>query len=60
MPDQIFALFLTLGSLILMVVWVPFLDFLRHIIRLSREGPIANLSEFKPGALGTADDGRRT
>jgi len=33
MSDQFLALFLTLGLLILLVAWVPFLDFLQHIVR---------------------------
>jgi hypothetical protein len=37
MSDQFLALFLTLGLFILMVVWVPFLDFLQHAVRRSRE-----------------------
>ena len=49
MSDQIFALFLTLGFLILMVAWVPFLDFLQHVVRQSREGSIANSSRVQSG-----------
>jgi hypothetical protein len=44
MSDQFLALFLTLGLLILMVAWVPFLDFLQHIVRRFRERPVANSS----------------
>jgi hypothetical protein len=38
MSDQFLALFLTLGLLILLLAWVPFLDFLQHIVRQFREG----------------------
>jgi hypothetical protein len=45
MSDQIFALLLTLGFLILMVVWVPFLDFLQNVVRQSREGSDRDCAE---------------
>jgi hypothetical protein len=44
MSDQLLALFLTLGLLILMVAWVPFLDFLRRIVRRFRERLVAHSS----------------
>jgi hypothetical protein len=44
MSDQIFALLLTLGFLMLMVAWVPFLDFLQRLVRQSRKGATVNSS----------------
>jgi hypothetical protein len=46
MSDQFLALILTLGLLILMVAWVPFLDFLQHIVRRSRERSVAHSIDY--------------
>jgi hypothetical protein len=42
MSDQFLALILTLGLLILVVAWVPFLDFLQHTVRGFRERSVAH------------------
>jgi hypothetical protein len=47
MSDPFPALSLTLGLLILMVAWVPFLDFLQHIVRQFREEPVAHSSSVQ-------------
>jgi len=44
MSEQIIALLLTLSILLLMAAWVPFLDFLQHVIRRFRDGRIADSS----------------
>jgi hypothetical protein len=44
MSEEIIAGFLTLGILLCMVAWVPFLEFLQHVVRGFRQRRIADAS----------------
>lgn len=47
MSQEINACFLTLGILLIMVVWVPFLELLQQVVRGSRQRSIADSSRVQ-------------
>lgn len=47
MSEEIIACLLTLGILLIMVAWVPFLELLQHVMRGFRQRSIADSSRVQ-------------